>query len=107
MMHHGESLLKEDWETGNYCELMARKLVLRLALEFGVSQLQISNDSMMVIQWMRKEITLENFTLQPLCDEVHRLLVEFSHISLSSIYTDMNMLTDGLSKVGLGLDQGT
>jgi ribonuclease HI len=32
-------------ETNNYCELMALKLVLMLAQEFGVSHIQIFGDS--------------------------------------------------------------
>jgi ribonuclease HI len=56
---------------------MALKLVLRLAQEFGVTQLQIFGDSMLVIQWMHKEIALRNFTLQPLYDEVLNLLTRF------------------------------
>jgi ribonuclease HI len=49
---------------------MALKLVLSLAQEFGVSQIQIFGDSLLVIQWMCKEMVLRNFTLQPLFDDV-------------------------------------
>jgi ribonuclease HI len=42
---------------------MALKLVLKLAQEFGVTQLQFFGDSKLVIQWMCKEIALRNFTL--------------------------------------------
>jgi ribonuclease HI len=86
---------------------MALKLVLRLAQEFGVSQIQIFGDSLLVIQWLCKETTLRNFTLQPLYDDVQLLMTTFSHISLSHIYRDKNMIVDGLSKDGLGLDRGT
>jgi ribonuclease HI len=37
---------------------MALKMVLKLAQEFGVTQLQIFGDSNLVIQWMHKEIAL-------------------------------------------------
>jgi ribonuclease HI len=87
--------------------MMALKLVLKLAQEFGVTQLQIFGDSMLVIKWMHKEISLGNFTLRPLYDEVHNLLTSFSYTSLSHIYRDMNNVADGLSKAGVGLDQGT
>jgi ribonuclease HI len=39
-------------ETNNYCELMALKLTLQLAQEYGVTQLQIFGDSLLVIQWI-------------------------------------------------------
>lgn len=86
---------------------MALKLVLKLAQELGVTQLQIYGDSMLVIQWMRKEIAVRNFTLHPLYDEVLNLLTYFSHTSLSHIYRDRNRLADGLSKAGVGLERGT
>jgi ribonuclease HI len=43
--------------------MMALNLVLKLAQEFGVTQLQIFGDSILVIKWMHKEISLKNFTL--------------------------------------------
>jgi hypothetical protein len=39
-------------ESNNYCELMELKLILQLAQEHGVSQLQIFGDSLLVIQWL-------------------------------------------------------
>ena len=86
---------------------MALKLVMKLAQEFGVTQLQIFGDSMLVIKWMRKEVALGNFTSQPLYDEVLNLLASFSYTSLSHIYRDRNSVADRLSKVGVGLERGT
>jgi ribonuclease HI len=86
---------------------MALKLVLKLAQEFGVTQLQFFGDSKLVIQWMHKEIALRNFTLQPLYDEVLNLLTSFSYTSLSHIYKDKNNVADGLSKAGVGMERGT
>ena len=39
-------------DTNNFYEMMALKLVLKLAQEFGVTQLQIFGESMLVIKWM-------------------------------------------------------
>jgi hypothetical protein len=85
---------------------MALKLVLRLAQESGVTHIQICFDSLPIIQWMCKEITLMNFTLQPLFNDVHTLLLAFSDVSFSRIYKERNMMVDGLSKVGLEFDCG-
>jgi len=41
----------------------------------------------MVTQWMHIKITLNNFTLQPLYDEVLNLLTSFSYKYLSHIYS--------------------
>jgi hypothetical protein len=77
-----------------------------LAQEYGVSQMQIFGDSLLVIQWLRKEASIKNFTLQPLYDDIQRQMTTFSHISLSHIYRDKNRIVD-LSKYGLGLEHGT
>lgn len=91
-------------ETNNFCQMMALKLVLRLAKEFGVTHFQIFDDSMLVIQWMREEIAARKFTLQASYDEVLNLLTRSSYISLAHIYRDRNTLADGLSKAGVRLE---
>jgi ribonuclease HI len=50
-------------ETNKFCELMALKLTLQLFQEYSVPKLQIFEDSLLVIQWIRKEAYLINFTL--------------------------------------------
>jgi ribonuclease HI len=73
-------------ETNNYCELMALKLVLRLAQEFGVSQIQIFGDSLLVIQWMHKETTL-GISLYNHCMMMYIFYLQLSHTSLCLTYT--------------------
>jgi ribonuclease HI len=80
-------------ETNNFYELTTLKLMLQLAQEYGVSQLQIYGNSLLVIQWLRKEATIINFTLQPLYDDTQIKLTTFSHISLYHIYRDKNKVT--------------
>jgi ribonuclease HI len=41
-------------DTNKLCELMSLKLVLTLAQEQGISQIQIHGDSLLVIQWMKR-----------------------------------------------------
>jgi hypothetical protein len=41
---------------------MALKLVLMLPLENGVILLQIYSDSLLIIEWMKGEFSLRNFT---------------------------------------------
>jgi ribonuclease HI len=84
---------------------MALKLLLQLAQEHGVQQIQIFGDSLLVIKWIRKEAQIRNFTLQPLYDDIQMQMTTFSHISLSHIYRDMNNIVDGLSKDGLVPDE--
>jgi hypothetical protein len=61
--------------SNNLCELMALKLVLMLAWEHGVTHIQIFGDSLLVIQWMKQELVLRNFMLQPLFLDVMSLQV--------------------------------
>jgi hypothetical protein len=82
-------------------------LVLKLAQEYGVTQLNFFGDSKMVIQWMHKEIALISFTIWLMYDEVINPMTSFSYTSLSHIYRDNNSVVDGLSKVGVGLEWGT
>jgi ribonuclease HI len=85
---------------------MALKLVLMLAQENGVSQIQIYGDSLLVIQWMKGEFNLHNFTLQPLFHDILLLKSTFSHISFMHVYMDMNYEADKLSKDGVALENG-
>jgi ribonuclease HI len=94
-------------ESNNFYELMALKLVLKLAQELGVSHLQIYDDSLLVIQWIHKEITLIKFTLQTLFNDVHSLLSYFSQIFFSYIYKESNTIVVELSKFGIELEQRT
>jgi len=59
---------------------MALKLVLMLAHEYGITPIQISGYLLLVIQWMRKESVLKNFTPQPLFYYVQSIEAGFSHI---------------------------
>jgi hypothetical protein len=59
-----------------------------LAQEYGVTQLQFFGDSPLVIQRLRKEASLRNFSLQPLFDAIQQQIV------------------DGLSKKAFGAGAG-
>jgi ribonuclease HI len=65
-------------DTNNFCELMALKLVLMLAQENEISQIQIYGDSQLVIQWIKGEFNLHNFTLQHLFHDILLLKSTFS-----------------------------
>jgi hypothetical protein len=80
-------------------ELKALKLGLKLDQESRVSHLQIYGDSLLFIQWILKEITLRNFTIEPLFNEVLTSLLFWSQIILLHIYRK-------LFKAGIEVDQG-
>jgi ribonuclease HI len=92
--------------SNNFIEFMAIKLLILLAKERGISHLNIYGDSMLVINCVNGTQTLHKYTLQPLMDDVKRLLTFFSHISFTHVYRNWNKEADQLSKDGLVLDQG-
>jgi hypothetical protein len=50
-------------ETNHLSEMLALKLVLMLSQEHGVTHMQIFEDLLLVIKWMRHDLASRNFTL--------------------------------------------
>jgi len=85
---------------------MALKLVIMLAQENGVFQIQIYGDSLLLVQWMGREFNLFKFTLQPLFHDILLKKSSFSYIYFIHIYMDMKYEIDNLSKDGVALENG-
>jgi ribonuclease HI len=92
--------------TNNYAKLMDLKLLLTLAGEKGITSLQIFEDSMLVIKWMRRGNSLSSYLLQPLFDELKGITCVFNFISFQRVYREKNQIVDGLSKAGLQMAFG-
>lgn len=90
----------------NFSELMALYLLLLLALEKNINQLNIYGDSMFVTQVMKGTHFLRSYTLVPLLEEIKICSAEFMHISFTHVYRNHNKTTDQLSKFGLDLEKG-
>jgi hypothetical protein len=63
--------------SNNYTELMALKLLLTFVEEKGIISLQIFEDSMVVINWIRKSQMCHNIRLTPLLEEVFIILTSY------------------------------
>jgi hypothetical protein len=61
---------------------------------------------MLVIQWMKGDFNIQNFTLLPLFQEIQNSLSGFSYISFDHVYRNRNEEVDRLSKAGLEMDKG-
>jgi hypothetical protein len=83
---------------------MALKLIWTLVQEQGISQIQIYGDSLPMIQWMKGEFNLHNFTLQPLFHGIFLLKSMFSHIFFMHVYRGKNNEADMLSKNGVAME---
>jgi hypothetical protein len=73
--------------------------------EHGVQQIQVFGDSLLVIRWIKKEVQIRNFNSLSLYDDIQLRMSTF--INICHIYRDKYSIADGLSKAGLGLEQGT
>ena len=58
--------------TNNYAELLGLKLLLKLALENNITNLQVFGDSQLVINWVNRLYRMHNMILSPLLSEVIR-----------------------------------
>jgi ribonuclease HI len=92
--------------SNNLSELMALHLTLLLVLEKGVTNIQFFGESLLVIKWVKEEYALRNYILQPVLDEIIRLIQAFDHISFIRVYRERNQVADALSKEGFLLARG-
>lgn len=91
--------------TNNYVELMPLKLLLLLVAKKGISILQVFNDPLIVIRWMKKEQNCLNYLFHPLLEEVRGACVGFINF-LSFLYRERNIVVDTLSKDGVQMING-
>jgi ribonuclease HI len=82
----------------NLVEMLASKLALTLATEYGIIRIQIFGDLLLIMNWFNKKFTLRNFTLQPLFDEIWEFLEGFTQVTFSHIFQERNKKVDSLSK---------
>ena len=91
--------------TNNFAETSALRLLLIMALEWGVHLLQVFGDSKIVIDWADGTSRCGITRLSPILDEIFILKNHFDFISLSRIYRERNSIADGLSKEGAQLPE--
>ena len=92
--------------SNNKAELAALHMILKVAINNNISQLQVFGDSEMVVDWVNRKIQINAPHLQQLLSAIRRLLEFFTRFKISHIYWELNMEADGLSKQDLLLDPG-
>eukprot|EP01018_Ginkgo_biloba_P004985 Gb_28741 [translate_table: standard] len=92
--------------TSNYAELLALKLLLKLAADKEVRMLQVFGDSLVLIECMRGNRRMENILLRLIYDEVQAFKTLFNRITFHHVYKERNCEADSLSKAGLHLAPG-
>ena len=92
--------------SNNKAELAALNMILKVAINNNISQLQVFEDSKMVVDLVNRKIQINAPHLQQLLSAIRRLLEFFTGFRISHIYKELNMEADGLSKQALLLDPG-
>jgi len=92
--------------TNNYAEVMALKLIILLAAEMEIKNINIMGDSLVTIKWANKQSDCHIMRLRPIIEEIHQLSSLFDHISFSHVYREHNEHADQLSKEAVGLILG-
>ena len=76
-------------------------MILKVAINNNISQLQVFGDSKMVVDWVNWKIQINAPHLQQLLSAIRKLLEFFTGFRISHIYRELNMEADGLSKQAL------
>jgi ribonuclease HI len=82
------------------------KILLKLAAQQGIQNLQVFGDSQIVINWIHGKYRMENLFLSPIFAEVKNSLSIFNTISFD-VYRELNREADSQSKAGIQMAEGT
>jgi len=86
---------------------MALKLLLLLALEMNIRRIQVYGDSLVVINWAKGIQDCHIMRLNPILEEVHRIINEFEYVMFSHVYRELNRSVNFLSKEAARIQQGS
>lgn len=89
-----------------YVELLALKLLLQLAIEYGCRTLKIFGDYMTVINGAKGIQRCHIMRLLPILEEVQLFIQNFHSISISNVYREHNHLENTMSKESAKLQTG-
>ena len=92
--------------TNTRAELLALWASLRVAKDIGLPYLHIFGDSSVIINWAKRESTLDMVNLEAWCLNTRILMSSFMWVDLSHVYREHNRKVDILSKEGLHLAAG-
>jgi len=88
--------------TNNFAKLMSLKLLLLFTKEKNVNSIHVFGDSQMVIKWVQNLQQCHNILLQPILEEVHKVVATFD---IHHVYRERSITRDHLSKAELHLQR--
>lgn len=87
--------------TNNYAEYMGLVVGLQLAIEENIRCLNVSGDSMLVINQMKKVWKVKSLTLLELYSDAQKLIKCFDRITFIHVKRHMNKRADELANISL------
>lgn len=81
--------------TNNQAEYRALKAGLEEAIRFGIKNLHVYMDSMLVIKQVRGEWKMKNADLAPINAAIREMIPNFDHITFSHVPRELNKIADG------------
>lgn len=82
--------------TNNQAEYRALLAGLEDALTIGITELHVYMDSLLVINQVRGIWKIKNADFLPIYDEIHSLLKQFDHVTLTHVPRALNKIADGM-----------
>lgn len=92
--------------SNNWAELSPFSALLRIAIEKGVSHLEVLGNSKLVIDGLNGKVVFQNVGLNDLMDQLLNIKSRFGLVCFKLIYQELNMDADHLSKDGAFRDAG-
>jgi ribonuclease HI len=82
--------------TNNQAEYQALKFGLEEAIKYGIQELHIYMDSLLVVNQMRGVFKVKNRDLWPIHESIKALLPRFKHVSFTHVPRELNKIADGM-----------
>jgi ribonuclease HI len=80
--------------SNNYAELQALRLLLKCAKDQNIKNMQVFNNSSLVINWIKESGYLHNIHLKSMGDLFLEVAVSFEHITFTHVYRNLNQDAD-------------
>lgn len=76
--------------SNNYAELLALKLLLRLAAHIVIFKIQVFGDCLLVINWITGDSRMTNLVLNPIFDEIKSSRLVFNSVCFERVHKEFN-----------------
>ena len=78
------------WGTNNLTELFTLKPLLKKVSNSGIKELQVLDDSMLVVKWMQGSQLIYNINMMVLTMHLKEIVAAFEKFTVDHIYCELN-----------------